>query len=219
MDLLTRPFTIQCGHDFCYCCLHERFLHANSCPVCRTKSLQDPHPAYRVRCSFSLTSVNPDIFAHNLLALFLQDKGKRFYSVGQNHHSYSNCKHVSMCNKAHDLKPLPWKSQTMKARRMSEGAHVRDCFLIPISHAHRYHPLLENMPVLVKTIAFWTSKNFLAVVAFMISTLTANIYILPCIFAEYSRSPLEGARKRRCKADARGRKHAKHDSSSTVRLL
>ena len=46
------------------------------------------------------------------------------------------------------------------------------------------------MPVLVKTIAFWTSKIFFAVIGFLVSALAANTflsYILPRIFAESPR--------------------------------
>ena len=67
MDVLAHPYTLQCGHDFCYSCLHQRFTTFKSCPECRTESLQGPHPAYRVRSSFSLISVSTSIFAHNLL--------------------------------------------------------------------------------------------------------------------------------------------------------
>ena len=69
MDVLARPHTLNCGHDFCYSCLHEWFIRVKSCPKYRTESLQDPHPGYRVRSSFSLTSVNPSIVADNLLKL------------------------------------------------------------------------------------------------------------------------------------------------------
>ena len=46
------------------------------------------------------------------------------------------------------------------------------------------------MPVLVKSIAFWTGKIFFAVIAFLLSALVANTflsYILPRIFAESPR--------------------------------
>ena len=45
------PYTIACGHTFCYSCLAQWFAshHRNkTCPECRTKVLHKPAPAYVV---------------------------------------------------------------------------------------------------------------------------------------------------------------------------
>ena len=39
MDVLARHYTLQCGHDFCYSCLHEWFTTVKSCPECRTETI------------------------------------------------------------------------------------------------------------------------------------------------------------------------------------
>ncbi|KAI9809858.1 MAG: hypothetical protein M1825_000291 [Sarcosagium campestre] len=50
--LLYEPFTLSCGHTFCYSCTSQWF-EANrvhkTCPECRTEILQQPAPAYLVR--------------------------------------------------------------------------------------------------------------------------------------------------------------------------
>ena len=51
---LYEPFTISCGHTFCYGCLLQWFGQnrtKKTCPDCRSKVLQQPAPAYLVRPS------------------------------------------------------------------------------------------------------------------------------------------------------------------------
>ena len=46
------PYTIACGHTFCYSCLAQWFSNHSinkTCPDCRTKVTQQPAPAYLVR--------------------------------------------------------------------------------------------------------------------------------------------------------------------------
>ena len=49
---LFEPYTIECGHTFCYGCLvrwFERDQTKKSCPDCRADVLRQPAPAYLVR--------------------------------------------------------------------------------------------------------------------------------------------------------------------------
>lgn len=55
---LYEPYTIACGHTFCYSCLRqwfERDRTQKTCPDCRTKVVQQPAPAYLVRYTESLS--------------------------------------------------------------------------------------------------------------------------------------------------------------------
>lgn len=48
---LYEPYTISCGHTFCYSCLLQWFEKDRaqiSCPDCRAKVIQQPAPAYLV---------------------------------------------------------------------------------------------------------------------------------------------------------------------------
>lgn len=48
---LFEPYTIECGHTFCYGCLvrwFERDRAKKSCPDCRADVLRPPAPAYLV---------------------------------------------------------------------------------------------------------------------------------------------------------------------------
>ena len=48
---LFEPYTIECGHTFCYGCLvrwFERDQTKKSCPDCRADVLRQPAPAYLV---------------------------------------------------------------------------------------------------------------------------------------------------------------------------
>ena len=48
---LFEPYTIECGHTFCYGCLvrwFERDQTKKSCPDCRADVLRPPAPAYLV---------------------------------------------------------------------------------------------------------------------------------------------------------------------------
>lgn len=54
---LYEPYTIACGHTFCYSCLRqwfERDRTQKTCPDCRTKVVQQPAPAYLVSYTESL---------------------------------------------------------------------------------------------------------------------------------------------------------------------
>lgn len=49
---LYEPYTISCGHTFCYTCLRQWFDRdraQKTCPDCRSKVVQQPAPAYLVR--------------------------------------------------------------------------------------------------------------------------------------------------------------------------
>ena len=51
VKLLYEPYTIQCGHTFCYSCLAQWFRAHNvnkTCPDCRAGVSQQPAPAYVV---------------------------------------------------------------------------------------------------------------------------------------------------------------------------
>lgn len=48
---LYEPYTISCGHTFCYSCLlqwFEKDRNLKTCPDCRAKVIQQPAPAYLV---------------------------------------------------------------------------------------------------------------------------------------------------------------------------
>ena len=54
---LYEPFTIECGHTFCYTCLvswFEKNTANKTCPDCRAKITRTPAPAYLV-CSLLYT--------------------------------------------------------------------------------------------------------------------------------------------------------------------
>lgn len=51
---LYEPYTISCGHTFCYTCLRQWFDRdrtQKTCPDCRSKVVQQPAPAYLVSLS------------------------------------------------------------------------------------------------------------------------------------------------------------------------
>nr|POE63523.1 putative ring finger protein [Quercus suber] len=43
------PFSLACGHTYCYSCLSQWLGHNKSCPDCRTRATQQPVPSYLVR--------------------------------------------------------------------------------------------------------------------------------------------------------------------------
>lgn len=48
---LFEPYTIECGHTFCYGCLiqwFEKDRHQKTCPDCRASVIRQPAPAYLV---------------------------------------------------------------------------------------------------------------------------------------------------------------------------
>lgn len=62
---LYEPYTISCGHTFCYSCLRQWFDRdraQKTCPDCRAKVVKQPAPAYLVSiiylCFMSLLKVN-----------------------------------------------------------------------------------------------------------------------------------------------------------------
>ncbi|KAF3942173.1 hypothetical protein ABW19_dt0208508 [Dactylella cylindrospora] len=48
-DLLFEPYSLGCGHVFCYSCLKDWFRQKKTCPECRAKVKVQPAPAYLVR--------------------------------------------------------------------------------------------------------------------------------------------------------------------------
>ncbi|KAF8416700.1 hypothetical protein EV426DRAFT_709585 [Tirmania nivea] len=48
-DLLFEPYSLQCGHVFCYTCLLDWFHHKKTCPECRAVVDRQPASAYLVR--------------------------------------------------------------------------------------------------------------------------------------------------------------------------
>lgn len=56
---LYEPYTISCGHTFCYSCLSQWFANSTkkTCPDCRTMVTQQPAPAYLVSVCCSAVSI------------------------------------------------------------------------------------------------------------------------------------------------------------------
>lgn len=66
------PYTIKCGHTFCYSCLgswFERHRHDKSCPTCRSKVTEQPAPAFLV-CLYSATSFVIAVHARLIHCIF-----------------------------------------------------------------------------------------------------------------------------------------------------
>lgn len=80
---LYEPYTISCGHTFCYSCLlqwFEKDRTQKTCPDCRAKVIQQPAPAYLV---------SPVIFLFYKLMLKQHGLGRsgtshRYSSIGLN---------------------------------------------------------------------------------------------------------------------------------------
>ncbi|KAG0053569.1 E3 ubiquitin ligase [Gryganskiella cystojenkinii] len=49
VDYFASPFTVECGHTFCFTCLHSWLLIQKSCPTCRTKLLRRPTLSFNIR--------------------------------------------------------------------------------------------------------------------------------------------------------------------------
>ncbi|KAF9371877.1 E3 ubiquitin ligase [Podila verticillata] len=49
VDYFVFPYTVECGHTFCYTCLHSWLEVHKSCPTCRTKLLRRPTLSFIVR--------------------------------------------------------------------------------------------------------------------------------------------------------------------------
>jgi len=49
VDYFSSPYTIECGHTFCYECLHAWLEIHMSCPTCRTKVERRPTLSYSIR--------------------------------------------------------------------------------------------------------------------------------------------------------------------------
>lgn len=49
VDYFASPFTAECGHTFCYTCLHSWLEIHKSCPTCRTKLLRRPTLSFSIR--------------------------------------------------------------------------------------------------------------------------------------------------------------------------
>ncbi|EWC46155.1 hypothetical protein DRE_04533 [Drechslerella stenobrocha 248] len=48
-DLLFEPYSLGCGHVFCYSCLKDWFRQKRTCPECRARVKTQPAPAYLIR--------------------------------------------------------------------------------------------------------------------------------------------------------------------------
>ncbi|KAK6350821.1 E3 ubiquitin ligase [Orbilia javanica] len=48
-DLLFEPYSLGCGHVFCYTCLRDWFHQKKTCPECRARARHQPAPAYLIR--------------------------------------------------------------------------------------------------------------------------------------------------------------------------
>ncbi|KAF3248758.1 E3 ubiquitin ligase [Orbilia oligospora] len=48
-DLLFEPYSLGCGHVFCYSCLRDWFRQKRTCPECRARVRHQPAPAYLIR--------------------------------------------------------------------------------------------------------------------------------------------------------------------------
>lgn len=48
-DLLFEPYSLGCGHVFCYSCLRDWFRQKKTCPECRARVKHQPAPAYLIR--------------------------------------------------------------------------------------------------------------------------------------------------------------------------
>lgn len=49
VDYFSSPFTIECGHTFCFECLHAWLEIHKSCPTCRAKLMRQPTLSFSIR--------------------------------------------------------------------------------------------------------------------------------------------------------------------------
>ncbi|KAI7818220.1 hypothetical protein BC939DRAFT_298373 [Gamsiella multidivaricata] len=49
VDYFSSPFTVECGHTFCYTCLRSWLQIQKSCPSCRTKLLRQPTLSFNIQ--------------------------------------------------------------------------------------------------------------------------------------------------------------------------
>ncbi|KAG0236548.1 E3 ubiquitin ligase [Actinomortierella wolfii] len=49
VDYFAVPYTVECGHTFCYTCLHSWLAIRKECPTCRTKLMRRPAMSFIVR--------------------------------------------------------------------------------------------------------------------------------------------------------------------------
>ncbi|KAF9168575.1 E3 ubiquitin ligase [Actinomortierella ambigua] len=49
VDYFAVPYTVECGHTFCYTCLHNWLAIRKECPTCRTKLMRRPAMSFIVR--------------------------------------------------------------------------------------------------------------------------------------------------------------------------
>ncbi|KAL1958767.1 hypothetical protein VTO42DRAFT_3886 [Malbranchea cinnamomea] len=67
MKPLYEPFTLACGHTFCYSCLTQWFVshrRKKSCPDCRTAVKAEPAPSYLLRNIIHLFISRPELLEH-----------------------------------------------------------------------------------------------------------------------------------------------------------
>lgn len=70
MRPMYEPYTIQCGHSFCYSCLRQWFDREHmkkTCPDCRSSVTYQPAPAYLVSLRGVFDLVHELKFCHRFV--------------------------------------------------------------------------------------------------------------------------------------------------------